>query len=409
MQTEARVGVVVEGGQRALNSGHGGVAVDGTARKLAQQQKSLHQQSQIGTIPQLLAGGIAGALSKTCTAPLARLTILFQVKHPINDGYGTPATHLYLVLDLIMAFLNCGLKLKQWAYHLAIENLVLSKLVLDLLIDIQTDTTAQLGTLILFVCVQGMHSDVATLTKASIWQEASRIIGEEGFRAFWKGNLVTIAHRLPYSSVSFYAYERYKNILHLVPGLESHKRNTSADLGVHFVAGGLAGLTAASATYPLDLVRTRLAAQDAFLNCLLKSSVLQMTKVIYYRGIGHTLQTIVREEGIWGLYKGLGATLLGVGPSIAINFSVYETLRSSWHSQRPNDSTVLVSLTCGSLSGIASSTVGLFSTSTAIENAVKQQVALHSGEPTLLSRLSKVRGVLFEVCFSLRLPLPTAY
>lgn len=57
-----------------------------------------------------------------------------------------------------------------------------------------------------------MHSDVATLTKASIWQEASRIIGEEGFRAFWKGNLVTIAHRLPYSSVSFYAYERYKNV-----------------------------------------------------------------------------------------------------------------------------------------------------------------------------------------------------
>lgn len=57
-----------------------------------------------------------------------------------------------------------------------------------------------------------MHSDVATLRKASIWHEASRIVGEEGFRAFWKGNLVTIAHRLPYSSVSFYAYERYKKV-----------------------------------------------------------------------------------------------------------------------------------------------------------------------------------------------------
>ena len=32
--------------------------------------------------------------------------------------------------------------------------------------------------------------------------------------------------------------------------------------------------------------------------------------VIYYRGIGHALQTIVQEEGILGLYKGLGATLL---------------------------------------------------------------------------------------------------
>lgn len=57
-----------------------------------------------------------------------------------------------------------------------------------------------------------MHSDVAALSKPSIWREASRIASEEGFRAFWKGNLVTIAHRLPYSSVNFYAYEHYKNV-----------------------------------------------------------------------------------------------------------------------------------------------------------------------------------------------------
>jgi len=60
--------------------------------------------------------------------------------------------------------------------------------------------------------VQGMHFDMAALSKPSIWGEASRIVNEEGFRAFWKGNLVTIAHRLPYSAVNFYAYERYKNV-----------------------------------------------------------------------------------------------------------------------------------------------------------------------------------------------------
>lgn len=49
--------------------------------------------------------------------------------------------------------------------------------------------------------------------------------------------------------------------------------------------------------YPLDLVRTRLAAQ---------------TRGAYYHGITHTLRTIVADEGAAGLYRGLGATLLQV-------------------------------------------------------------------------------------------------
>ena len=40
-----------------------------------------------------------------------------------------------------------------------------------------------------------------------------------------------------------------------------------------------------------------------------KLSFLQ-TNVMYYKGIGHALATIARDEGLRGLYKGMGATLM---------------------------------------------------------------------------------------------------
>lgn len=284
MQTEARVGMMMEGGgQRGFGAVHSGagsaakagageLSVNGPAARKYTAQCHSHlqqqQQPQVGTFPHLLAGGVAGVVSKTCTAPLGRLTILFQV--------------------------------------------------------------------------QGMQSNAAILKKHSLLQEASRIVHEEGFRAFWKGNLVTIAHRLPYSSISYYAYDCYKSFLYLLPGLGGDDQYGNADVFVRLLGGGLAGMTAATFTYPLDLVRTRLAAQ---------------TNHIYYQGIKHAFKAICKDEGARGLYKGLGATLLGVGPNLAITFSVYETLSSNWQLRRPDDSKALVSLASGSVSGIASSTL----------------------------------------------------
>lgn len=57
-----------------------------------------------------------------------------------------------------------------------------------------------------------MQTEAAVLSKPSLWREASRIVNEEGVRAFWKGNLVTVAHRLPYSALNFYAYEKYNKV-----------------------------------------------------------------------------------------------------------------------------------------------------------------------------------------------------
>ena len=41
----------------------------------------------------------------------------------------------------------------------------------------------------------------------------SKIIKEEGVRALWKGNMVTVIQRLPYSSINFYLYENIMDFL----------------------------------------------------------------------------------------------------------------------------------------------------------------------------------------------------
>lgn len=148
---------------------------------------------------------------------------------------------------------------------------------------------------------------------------------------------------------------------------ENYRGSSSANLFVHFMGGGLAGVTSASATYPLDLVRTRLAAQVIsnfcswkLLGTLFMPSVVCMNEfalfyvvvvvwlnqihssfnvglrllfyvslqrsTIYYRGISHAFSTICRDEGFLGLYKGLGATLLVWSWKIFPSFFYFSTL-----------------------------------------------------------------------------------
>lgn len=68
--------------------------------------------------------------------------------------------------------------------------------------------------------------------------------------------------------------------------------------------------------YPLDVVKTRLAASSAG----------------DYNGIMHCLQHSVRKEGVGVLFKGLKPALLGIVPAAGVDLAVYNTLRD-WHAQ----------------------------------------------------------------------------
>ncbi|KAK5940018.1 Pyrimidine nucleotide transporter, mitochondrial [Knufia obscura] len=102
----------------------------------------------------------------------------------------------------------------------------------------------------------------------------------------------------------------------------------------HFVAGGIGGMTAATLTSPLDVLKTRL--QSDFYQAQLrelhaqhatprKRTLLTVPRaaLVHLQETGQMLGAIYQHEGFRALFKGLGANLIGVVPARSINFFVY--------------------------------------------------------------------------------------
>ena len=134
-------------------------------------------------------------------------------------------------------------------------------------------------------------------------QLPGKILREEGVRAFWKGNTAAVVRVMPYMSLTFMSYEEYK-----VRALAFGAPKQAATLG----AGSAAGVTAVLLTYPLDLVRARMAVLDST-----------------HTSMFGALRTVAAERGVRALYAGVGATCLGVGPYAGLKFCSYEALKTA--------------------------------------------------------------------------------
>lgn len=82
-----------------------------------------------------------------------------------------------------------------------------------------------------------------------------------------------------------------------------------------FVSGAIAGTAGTIASYPLDLLRTTLAAQGE-------------PKV--YKGIVDAARGIVAKNGIAGLYRGLSITIIEIIPYSALQFGLYDHMNRLW-------------------------------------------------------------------------------
>ncbi|KAM7410211.1 hypothetical protein PAMA_001587 [Pampus argenteus] len=128
-----------------------------------------------------------------------------------------------------------------------------------------------------------------------------------GLLSLWRGNSATMVRVIPYAAIQFCSHDQYKRLLGSYYGFQGKALPPFP----RFLAGSLAGTTAAILTYPLDMVRARMA----------------VTAREMYSNIMHVFVRISQEEGVKTLYRGFAPTILGVIPYAGITFFTYETLK----------------------------------------------------------------------------------
>ncbi|XP_059634849.1 mitochondrial carrier protein CoAc2 [Cornus florida] len=173
-----------------------------------------------------------------------------------------------------------------------------------------------------------------------------KIKNTEGVLGFYRGNGASVARIVPYAALHYMAYEQYRRWIIL--SFPDIGRGPVLDL----VAGSFAGGTAVLFTYPLDLVRTKLAYQIVEPPKLSVKGLVHTEQV--YKGISDCFSKTYKEAGIRGLYRGVAPSLYGIFPYSGLKFYFYEEMKSHVPKERKKD--ITVKLVCGSIAGLLGQT-----------------------------------------------------
>ncbi|XP_066208738.1 mitochondrial adenyl nucleotide antiporter SLC25A24-like [Saccopteryx leptura] len=158
-----------------------------------------------------------------------------------------------------------------------------------------------------------------------------QMVEEGGIRSFWRGNGVNVFKIAPETAIKIGTYEQYKKWLSF----------DGAKIGIieRFVSGSLAGVTAQTCIYPMDVIKTRLAVGTTG----------------QYSGIIDCGKKLLRQEGVRAFSKGYLPNVLGIIPYAGIDFTVYELLKNYWiehYAGNSVDPGIMISLGCSMFSHI---------------------------------------------------------
>jgi len=134
------------------------------------------------------------------------------------------------------------------------------------------------------------------------------IYSQEGIKGFYKGFLPALVGA-SHGALQFMAYEEIRKLQKLLDLEGNHFYDS-------LLPGGASKIFAVVATYPYQVVKTRL--QERPIDGIPK-----------YNGIMDIIRKIWSVQGFQGFYRGIGPNLLRVTPASAITIAVYEEVMKS--------------------------------------------------------------------------------
>ncbi|KAM5442626.1 hypothetical protein MferCBS31731_002505 [Microsporum ferrugineum] len=147
-----------------------------------------------------------------------------------------------------------------------------------------------------------------------IYSTASKMWQTNGISGYFRGLPLGLLGMFPFAAIDLMTFEYLKSALVTRNARLAHCHESDVQLS-NFTTGAIgafSGALSASIVYPLNVLRTRLQAQGTVLH-----------KPTYTGIVDVTVRT-VRSEGVYGLFRGLTPNLLKVVPSVSISYIVYE-------------------------------------------------------------------------------------
>jgi len=165
----------------------------------------------------------------------------------------------------------------------------------------------------LLLQVQGSNPQIpANERYTGIGNCFSRVVKDQGFFSLWRGNLANVIRYFPTQALNFAFKDLIKDIF--MKGLD--KKDLLKFAAGNIAAGSAAGAASLCFVYPLDFARTRLAADVG------KGAGRQFT------GLGHCLTSIMKSDGIVGLYRGFMVSIQGIVVYRGAFFGLFDTLKA---------------------------------------------------------------------------------